>query len=83
MCPRDTSPEAWKVYLDLQRRMTPGEKLRRTLEYSTWIRQFAASGVRRRFPNADEREVFLRTAELVLGQELFRKVCDGVLARDG
>ena len=83
MCPRDTSPEAWKVFLDLQRKMTPGEKLRLTLEYSDSVRRLAAAGVRLRYPNADEREVFLRTAQLVLGRELFREVCGDVIPEDG
>jgi hypothetical protein len=26
MRPADTSPEAWKVFLDLQRKMSPSEK---------------------------------------------------------
>jgi hypothetical protein len=45
MCPADTSPEAWKVFLDLQRKMSPSEKLRRTLEYSDMIRKFAEAGI--------------------------------------
>ena len=75
MCPADTSPEAWKVFLDLQRKMSPSEKLQRTIEYSDMIRKFAEAGMRRRYPNADERELFLRTARQNLGPELFRKVC--------
>jgi hypothetical protein len=79
MCPADTSPEAWKVFLDLQRKMSPSEKLRRTLEWSDMIRKFAEAGMRQRYPNADAREIFLRMARQNLGPELFRKVygdCD-------
>jgi hypothetical protein len=41
MRPRDTSPEAWRVYLDLMRKMTPEEKLQRTFEYSAMVRNLA------------------------------------------
>lgn len=74
MRPADTSPEAWKVFLDLQRKMSPSEKLQRTLEYSDMIRKFAAAGTRQRYPNANERELFLRMARQNLGPGLFRKV---------
>jgi len=74
MRPRDTSPEAWRVFLDLQRRMSPSEKLRRTLELSDLARKFAEAGMRRRYPGAGERELFLRMARHNLGRELFRKV---------
>jgi hypothetical protein len=79
MCPADTSPEAWKVLIGLLRKMSPSEKLQRTLEYSDMIRKFAEAGMRQRHPNADEREIFLRMARQNLGSELFRKVygdCD-------
>ena len=79
MCPADTSPEAWKVLLDLLRKMPPSEKLQRTLEWSDLIRRFAEAGMRQRYPDAAEREIFLRMARQNLGPELFRKVygdCD-------
>jgi hypothetical protein len=57
--------------------MSPSEKLRRTLEWSDMIRKFAEAGMRQRYPNADEREIFLRMARQNLGPELFRKVCGG------
>ena len=74
MRPADTSPEAWKVYLDLLRKMTPGEKLRRALQYSGFIRALGEGGLRERFPHATEREIFLRGARQRLGRELFHKV---------
>jgi hypothetical protein len=73
MCPADTSPEVWKVFLDLQRKMPPSEKLQRTLEWSDMIRKFAEAGMRQRYPNADEAEIRLRFARMTLGQELFQK----------
>jgi len=79
MCPADTTPEAWRVFLELQRRMSPAEKLERTLEISDRLRAFARAGVRQRYPQADEREVFLRVARLALGAELFRTAYGHVL----
>lgn len=79
MCPRDTSPEAWKVYLDVLRRMSPGEKLQHALELSSFVRAFAEAGMRQRHPHSDERELFLRMARQNLGAELFRKVYGEVL----
>jgi len=79
MCPRDTSPEAWRVFLELQRRMTPSEKLRRVMELSDMVRAFAKAGMRGRYPKADDRELFLRMARQNLGRELFRKVYGDVI----
>lgn len=71
--PADTSPEAWEVYLEAQRRQTPGEKFGRALGCSTFLRAMAEAGLRRRYPQADEREIFLREARQRLGLELFHK----------
>jgi len=82
MCPRDTSPEAWRVFVELQRRMTPSGRLRRAMELSDMVRAFAEAGMRRRYPNADDRELFLRMARQNLGRELFRKVYGDVIPDD-
>jgi hypothetical protein len=74
MRPADTSPEAWEVFLELQRRMSPAEKLWRALEYSEFVRSLAEAVIRGRHPLAGNREVFLREARQRLGEELFRKV---------
>jgi hypothetical protein len=83
MRPADTTPEAWKVFLDIQRRMTPGEKLQRTLEWSAAVRRFAEAGLRQRYPHADEHEILLRYARLTLGRELFCKAYGDALPEDG
>jgi hypothetical protein len=74
MRPRDTSPEAWKAIIDLMRKLSPEEKLRRTFEYSAMVRRFAEAGLRQRFPQASEREIFLRAARQNLGPTLYAKV---------
>ena len=74
MRPRDTSPEAWKVLIDLMRKMSPEERLQRTFEYSALVRKFAEAGVRQKYPEAGEREIFLRSAHRRLGADLYAKV---------
>jgi hypothetical protein len=71
--PEDTSPEAWKVFLDLQRRTPPAEKIRRAMSLSKTVQLLSEAGLRRKFPEADDREIFLRRARLTLGEDLFRK----------
>ena len=80
--PADTTPEAWKVFLDIQRRMTPGEKIRRVLELRDLARHLMNEELRRRHPEAHEREIFLRFARQTLGEELFRKVYGSELPYD-
>ena len=74
MKPADTSPEAWKVFLDLQRRMPASEKLRLTFEYSEFVRKLSEGGLRQRYPYASGREIFLREARQRLGADLFGRV---------
>jgi hypothetical protein len=74
MRPRDTSPEAWKVLMDLMRKIPPEEKLQRTFEYSSMIRAIAEAGLRQKHPGAGDREIFLRAARQRLGADLYAKV---------
>ena len=83
MCPADTSPEAWKVFLEIQRRLSPAEKLCRALELSALVRGAAEAGLRALYPLASEREIFLRTARLALGEELFQQVYGNATPPDG
>lgn len=66
----DTTPEAMKVFIELNRNMPVGAKLARVFELSRMVLTLAASGVRQRYPEAGEREVFLRTAALHLPKDL-------------
>jgi hypothetical protein len=79
MRPEDTSPEAWRILVGLYRKMTPQEKLERTFELSDFIRGVCESGIRSQYPEASEREVFLRLTQRTLGHELFRKVYGDVI----
>jgi hypothetical protein len=82
MRPADTSPEAWKLLVDLRRRMSPSERLQRTFEYSAFVRSLAEGVLRRRYPHAGEREILLRAARQRLDPGLFRKVFGNELPDD-
>jgi len=82
MRPADTSPEAWEILTTLQRNMPAGEKMQLAFEWSEIIRQFAEAGLREKYPQASEREIFLRYARQTLGEELFRKVYGSELPYD-
>ena len=73
MRPLDTSPEAWAVFLDIQRRMTPGEKVARVFELSARVKAMAEAGLRHRYPEASDEEIRLRAIRQRLGDELFKK----------
>jgi hypothetical protein len=81
--PADTTPEAWKVFLDIQRRMTPGEKMRRVFERSQMMRRLSEADLRRKHPQADDREIMLRRARRELGPGLFHRVYGDVLPAGG
>jgi len=59
-----------EVWLDLMRRMPPGEKLAATLNASHFVLQLYEMGVRRLHPEADDREVLLRVAARHLSRDL-------------
>jgi hypothetical protein len=73
MRPRDASPEAWKVYIDLYRQVSPGEKIRRAMAITQTVNLRAEAGLRQGFPEAGDREIFLRRVRMTLGEDLFRK----------
>ena len=59
-----------EVWLDLLRKMPPGDKLATTLALSDFARRLSETGVRMQYPEADDREVFLRTAARHLSRDL-------------
>lgn len=71
---RDTDPRARSAYIEALRRMTGEEKLVAAFEMSAMLRTLAEDGVRRLYPEADEREVFLRTAARFLDAETMLRV---------
>ena len=67
---RDTSPEALKMFLCLQRRRTGEQKLADAFDLSEGPSEMAKQGARMRYPAAPEREVFLRAVATRLPREL-------------
>jgi hypothetical protein len=65
----DTASEAMERWVDLLRKMTPGQKIATVFELTRFSREMAAAGVRSRYPAADEREVFLRVAAQALSRD--------------
>jgi hypothetical protein len=56
----DTSPEAENVLIDLYRRLPPARKMKQVLDLNRTVELLALVDVRRRHPDADEREQRLR-----------------------
>jgi hypothetical protein len=66
---RDTSPEALKVFYDIQRQRSGEQKLADTFDLSEGLFETAKQGVRVRYPKAPEREIFLRAVATRLPRE--------------
>jgi hypothetical protein len=69
------------MFLDIQRRMTPGEKIARVFELSALVKAMAVAGLRYRFPEASDEEIRLRAIRQRLGDELFNKAYGDALAQ--
>jgi len=70
----DTHPDALRVYLKIQSRIPPERKLGHVAEMYDDITALQTSEVRRLYPAATDREVFLRVTARRLGPELMKKV---------
>jgi len=69
----DTSPEIEKILIEGYRKMPVWKKLQQVRELTQLVYQLAMNDVRRRYPQANEREVKLRLASRWLEPELMRK----------
>ena len=70
----DTDEKAFAVLIDLLRKKTPGEKLAMAFEMIEMGMRMDRERIRKQYPDASEREIFLRTAVLRLGPELAKRV---------
>jgi len=70
----DTDPRAAALLLALQRRMPPQDKVRAAFELSDMLLRLSEAGVRLVYPDASDREVFLRAAARRLGRETVARV---------
>ncbi len=58
------------VWLDIQRKMPPGDKIATTLALSHLALRMSEAGVRLQYPGADDHEVLMRTAARHLTRDL-------------
>jgi hypothetical protein len=74
LLPADTTAEALRAQLNILRRLSPSRRPELACRMTDSLREFVASGVRRRHPEYDERQVKLATIRLMLGDALYREV---------
>ena len=66
----DTSPVVEALLVEGYRKMSPSEKLERVRQLTRAVQELALLDIRRRHPDADERELALRLASRWLEPEL-------------
>jgi hypothetical protein len=66
----DTDPRAREIQLEILRKKSPEERLLMALRMSDFAFRVSEAGVRARYPDASEREVFLRAAALRVPRDL-------------
>jgi hypothetical protein len=71
MTAADTPPEILRLQVEIFRRMTPEERLRRGLELTQACRSLMREGVRRRHPEYDEKLLREAVIRLTLPEDLF------------
>jgi len=71
--PNDTHPVVEAMIVDGYRRMSPSQKLGRVAALTRALDELVLADVRRRFPNASEREQALRVASRRLDAETMRR----------
>jgi hypothetical protein len=69
----DTDPKTFQALIETRRNMTFDERFRQFLEMTEMVLRGYEDRVRREYPQAGEREVFLRAAALRLGNEAVRR----------
>ena len=70
----DTDPKALSVYIQLLRNMTPGERAARIFELAEFQEELQRASVRSMYPQAEEREIFLRVAARRLDRDTMIRV---------
>ena len=70
----DTSPKMEALQIQLWREASPTRKMQMLAQLNASARALALAGLRSRYPQASETEIRRRLADLLLGEELARKV---------
>lgn len=79
----DTSPDAERYLVAAYRRMSGQEKIARVRALNRTMTRLALADIRRRHPDADEREVLLRLASRRIGPELVRQLLGWDVQQEG
>ena len=70
----DTTNDIEQRQVDAWRRLSPLERLRLVSETTRAVMHLSLAGIRRRHPEAGERECFLRLAAILIGVDTARRV---------
>jgi hypothetical protein len=70
----DTHPKMEALQIQLWRQASPTRKMNMLAQLNASVRLLALTGLRSRFPQASEAELHFKLAELLLGDELARKM---------
>ena len=70
----DTHPKMEALQIELWRQASPTRKMHMLAQLNASVRMLALAGLRSRYPNATEVKLRRRLADLLLGEELARKV---------
>ena len=70
----DTTAAIEQRQIDAWRRLSPLERLRLVSDTTRAVTNLSLAGIRRRHPQASERECFVRLAAILLGVEIARRV---------
>ncbi len=70
----DTSEEADRIQFEMLRQMSPQARLALMTELTLSAQRLAFAGLRSRYPNASDDDIWLRLAARRLGHETVRKI---------
>lgn len=70
----DTTADIEQRQVEAWRRLSPVERLRLVSDTTRAVMDLSLAGIRRRHPQASERECFLRLAAILLGVDTTRQV---------
>jgi hypothetical protein len=70
----DTDPRALEVFLERQRTMTASEKIEAVFQQNELLRSITEARERQMYPNAGDREIFLRVTAHRLDRETMLRV---------
>ena len=70
----DTTADIEQRQVDAWRRLSPVERLRLVSDTTRAVMDLSRAGIRRRHPQASERECFLRLAAILIGVDTARRI---------